>query len=135
MKILELTISTINEKATIIAENINLICNLSEGGTAIYFELEDWVNVVETREEITAMLRGDLAKEPQQDELSILTEGFDRFEFTLRTLNCLRSENIETIGQLIGWKPGEILGIRNLGKKSLTEIIDRLASVGLSLAK
>lgn len=137
LTILELTANhESNNKITVIADNIQSINNNFEiGGADIFFGNDDVVYVKETREEITALLRGDVAKEPQPKELSILNESIDRFEFTIRTLNGLKSENIKTIGQLIEWEPRGILSIPNLGKKSLTEIIDCLANVGLSLAK
>ena len=52
---------------------------------------------------------------------------------TVRSANCLKAENIYYIGDLIQRTEVELLKTPNLGKKSLTEIKDVLASRGLSL--
>jgi DNA-directed RNA polymerase, alpha subunit/40 kD subunit len=54
-------------------------------------------------------------------------------ELTVRSANCLKAENIYYIGDLIQRTEVELLKTPNLGKKSLTEIKDVLASKGLSL--
>jgi len=55
-------------------------------------------------------------------------------EFTIRTHNCLLSENIEMLGQLLKYTEIELLKIPNLGKKSLREIKNVLTSHGLQLS-
>ena len=57
----------------------------------------------------------------------------DDLELTVRSANCLKAENIYYIGDLIQRTEVELLKTPNLGKKSLTEIKDVLASRGLSL--
>ena len=57
----------------------------------------------------------------------------DDLELTVRSANCLKAENIYYIGDLIQRTEVELLKTPNLGKKSLTEIKDILASRGLSL--
>lgn len=56
-------------------------------------------------------------------------------DFSVRTLNCLRREAIGTIGELIQRSPAELLGIRNFGRKSLVEVQEKLAAMGLALAE
>jgi len=63
----------------------------------------------------------------------ILTCPVDDLELTVRSANCLKAENIYYIGDLIQRTETELLKTPNLGKKSLTEIKDVLASHGLSL--
>ena len=57
----------------------------------------------------------------------------DDLELTVRSANCLKAENIYYIGDLIQRTEVELLKTPNLGKKSLTEIKDVLATKGLSL--
>ncbi|KIZ52210.1 DNA-directed RNA polymerase subunit alpha [Pseudomonas oryzihabitans] len=81
-------------------------------------------------------LKGD--SEPvvveQEDEIDpILLRPVDDLELTVRSANCLKAENIYYIGDLIQRTEVELLKTPNLGKKSLTEIKDVLASRGLSL--
>lgn len=63
----------------------------------------------------------------------MLLRSVDDLELTVRSANCLKAENIYFIGDLIQRTEVELLKTPNLGKKSLTEIKDVLASRGLSL--
>jgi DNA-directed RNA polymerase subunit alpha len=72
--------------------------------------------------------------EEHEDEIDpILLRPVDDLELTVRSANCLKAENIYYIGDLIRRTEVELLKTPNLGKKSLTEIKDVLASRGLSL--
>lgn len=63
----------------------------------------------------------------------VLLRPVDDLELTVRSANCLKAENIYLIGDLIQRTEVELLKTPNLGKKSLTEIKDVLATRGLSL--
>jgi len=72
--------------------------------------------------------------EEKEDEVDpILIRPVDDLELTVRSANCLKAENIYYIGDLIQRTEVELLKTPNLGKKSLTEIKDVLASRGLAL--
>ena len=76
--------------------------------------------------------------EPEQKEEKplfdpILLRPVDDLELTVRSANCLKAEAIQYIGDLVQRAEVELLKTPNLGKKSLTEIKDVLASRGLSL--
>lgn len=72
-----------------------------------------------------------VSNEPDVDP--ILLRPVDDLELTVRSANCLKAESIYYIGDLIQRTEVELLKTPNLGKKSLTEIKDVLASRGLSL--
>jgi DNA-directed RNA polymerase subunit alpha len=81
-------------------------------------------------------LEGEKQSEPveRRDEVDpILLRPVDDLELTVRSANCLKAENIYYIGDLVQRTEVELLKTPNLGKKSLTEIKDVLASRGLSL--
>jgi len=63
----------------------------------------------------------------------MLLRSVDDLELTVRSANCLKAENIHLIGDLVQKTEQELLKTPNLGKKSLTEIKDVLASRGFSL--
>lgn len=63
----------------------------------------------------------------------VLLRSVDDLELTVRSANCLKAENIYFIGDLVQRSENELLKTPNLGKKSLTEIKDVLASRSLSL--
>ena len=73
----------------------------------------------------------EAAQEPDVDP--ILLRPVDDLELTVRSANCLKAEQIYFIGDLIQRTEVELLKTPNLGKKSLTEIKDVLATRGLSL--
>ncbi len=62
-----------------------------------------------------------------------LLQAIDELDLTVRSANCLKAENVYYVGDLIQRSEMELLKTPNLGKKSLTEIKDVLASKGLSL--
>jgi DNA-directed RNA polymerase subunit alpha len=76
-------------------------------------------------------IEAEANKEPEIDP--ILLRPVDDLELTVRSANCLKAESIYYIGDLIQRTEVELLKTPNLGKKSLTEIKDVLASRGLSL--
>lgn len=81
-------------------------------------------------------LEGEIESVPEEKEEEIdpiLLRPVDDLELTVRSANCLKAENIYYIGDLIQRTEVELLKTPNLGKKSLTEIKDILASRGLSL--
>lgn len=81
-------------------------------------------------------LKSEIAAEPEvhEDEIDpILLRPVDDLELTVRSANCLKAEDIYYIGDLIQRTEVELLKTPNLGKKSLTEIKDVLATRGLSL--
>ncbi|GLS25851.1 DNA-directed RNA polymerase subunit alpha [Marinibactrum halimedae] len=81
-------------------------------------------------------LEGEKQSEPEEEKNEVdptLMRPVDDLELTVRSANCLKAENIYYIGDLIQRTEVELLKTPNLGKKSLTEIKDILATRGLSL--
>ncbi|HAI15902.1 MAG: DNA-directed RNA polymerase subunit alpha [Gammaproteobacteria bacterium] len=81
-------------------------------------------------------LHSEVIAEPEEreDEIDpVLLRPVDDLELTVRSANCLKAEDIYYIGDLIQRTEVELLKTPNLGKKSLTEIKDVLATRGLSL--
>ncbi|WWO95410.1 MAG: DNA-directed RNA polymerase subunit alpha [Candidatus Dasytiphilus stammeri] len=72
-------------------------------------------------------------KEEKPDFDPILLHPVDDLELTVRSANCLKTESIHYIGDLVQKTEVELLKTPNLGKKSLNEIKDVLASKGLKL--
>ncbi|MBK8970695.1 MAG: DNA-directed RNA polymerase subunit alpha [Hahellaceae bacterium] len=90
------------------------------------------------QQQLAVFVDFDQKKEPEKieehEEIDpILLRPVDDLELTVRSANCLKAENIYYIGDLIQRTEVELLKTPNLGKKSLTEIKDVLASRGLSL--
>lgn len=71
--------------------------------------------------------------EPEPEIDPVLLRPVDDLELTVRSANCLKAEQVYYIGDLVQKTEVELLKTPNLGKKSLTEIKDILASHGLTL--
>ncbi len=60
-----------------------------------------------------------------------LETPIEEVEFSVRAYNCLKRANIHTLQDLVNKKEAEVTKIRNLGKKSLKEVLDKVADLGL----
>ena len=95
--------------AKILIEHLNIITNLSE--------LADTTGVMSAKQE--------------DSKLKKLETSIDDLDFSVRAYNCLKRANINTLGDLVEKSELEMMKIRNLGKKSLKEVIDKIKDMGL----
>ena len=70
--------------------------------------------------------------ETQRDKVLELT--IEELDLSVRSFNCLKRANINTVEDLISKTEDEMMKVRNLGRKSLEEVINKLAMMGLSLS-
>jgi len=77
--------------------------------------------------------QGSMPKDEGPEPAPILMRPVDELELTVRSANCLKAENIYYIGDLVQRSETELLKTPNLGRKSLNEIKEVLASRGLTL--
>jgi DNA-directed RNA polymerase subunit alpha len=75
----------------------------------------------------------DFASSEDERLIDQLSRSVDELELSVRSYNCLKNANIKTIGDLVARSEGEMLKTKNFGRKSLNEIKDILAEMGLSL--
>ena len=57
----------------------------------------------------------------------------EKLELSVRALNCLKREGINTIGELLNYSVEDLMDIRNFGEKSVLEVRDKIEAMGLSL--
>ena len=114
-----------------------LIIDVDTDGT---LEAEDAIKYASTilSDQLSAFVDFTVIEEPEVEEKEAevdpaLLQAIDELDLTVRSANCLKAENIYYVGDLIQRSEMELLKTPNLGKKSLTEIKDVLASKGLSL--
>jgi len=87
---------------------------------------DDDLYAIEFEEEVEA--------EDQEDKLQkLLSMPINEIELSVRSANCIKAANIQTIEDLVRRTEAEMLKYRNFGKKSLDEIKSILAGLGLSL--
>ena len=75
------------------------------------------------------------AEEVTGEELSNKVLGYpiEEMEFSVRTFNCLKKESVDTVGALVELSEEELLEVRNFGRRSLEEVIAKLAQHDLTL--
>ena len=71
----------------------------------------------------------------EEERDKILDMSIEELDFSVRSYNCLKRAGINTVGELIQKTEEDMMKVRNLGKKSLEEVDEKLASLGLSLRK
>src|ERR1700704_2642654 len=101
--------------------------NTREGQILDYDQLNVFVNFEEPRKEVVSEVIPDLAFNPA------FLKKVDELELSVRSANCLKNDNIVYIGDLVQKSEAEMLRTPNFGRKSLNEIKEVLAQMGLHL--
>jgi DNA-directed RNA polymerase subunit alpha len=92
--------------------------------------LIEHLNIVADLNQI-ADVTGIMAEKKVDTITKTLETPIEEIEFSVRAYNCLKRANINTVQDLIDKKESEVNKIRNLGKKSLKEVIDKVSEMGL----
>ncbi len=99
--------------AKVLNEHLNLFVGLSEEG-----------------------YHGDIMVEKDDNSKEkVLEMTIEELDLSVRSFNCLKRAGINTVEDLISRSEEDMMKVRNLGKKSLEEVIAKLASLGFNLAK
>lgn len=102
----------LSEASQILTNHLNLFVDITEDDTIE----EEEVEVIETH---------------TQDEYDTPIEDLN---FSVRTYNCLKRANMNTVGDLVVKTREQMMKVRNLGKKSLEEVVTKLDEIGLELS-
>ena len=92
-------------------------------------QLQIFINFQE-QDEAPTMARSSEAEPPLNENLF---KSVEEFELSVRSANCLQNANITYIGELVQKTEADLLKTKNFGRKSLKEIKDKLAELGLNL--
>jgi DNA-directed RNA polymerase subunit alpha len=79
--------------------------------------------------------RSTVVEKPEAQRDKVLEMTIEELDLSVRSFNCLKRANINTVQDLITKTEDEMMKVRNLGRKSLEEVINKLSMMGLSLAK
>ena len=79
-----------------------------------------------------ADIKGLMAEQDEDPKVKALETSIDDMEFSVRAYNCLKRSGINTMQDLVNRKESDMMKIRNLGKKSLKEVLDKVREMGLS---
>ncbi|MEG2174247.1 MAG: DNA-directed RNA polymerase subunit alpha [Oscillospiraceae bacterium] len=76
-----------------------------------------------------------LEKKEDSGKEKALEMTIEELDLSVRAFNCLKRAGVNTVGDLVNKSPEEMMKVRNLGKKSLEEVIAKLQSLGFDLSK
>ena len=79
-----------------------------------------------------ADIKGLMTEQDEDPKVKALETSIDDMEFSVRAYNCLKRSGINTMQDLVNRKESDMMKIRNLGKKSLKEVLDKVREMGLS---
>lgn len=83
----------------------------------------------------TVGTRSTVVEKPETQRDKVLEMTIEELDLSVRSFNCLKRANINTVEDLISKTEDEMMKVRNLGRKSLEEVMNKLSMMGLSLAK
>lgn len=96
--------------------------------------LDEHFKVFETLHE--AVKQNTIFVEPEQAVINKFTQmTLEDLDLSVRSFNCLKRNGLKTVQDLCNMKEAELMTVRNLGKKSYKEILDKLAACGCSLQR
>ena len=104
-------------------EAVSLAAKILIDHLKMFLDLEEQTNEVEILVE-----KGDTSKE------KVLEMTIEELDLSVRSFNCLKRAGINTVEDLINKSEEEMMKVRNLGRKSLEEVIDKLHSLGFTLS-
>jgi len=105
-------------------EAISLAAKIMSDYLALFINLSENVGGLEM-----------MVEKEQEQKTKVLEMTIDELDLSVRSYNCLKRAGINTVDELIQRDEVDMMKVRNLGKKSLDEVRQRLASLGLSLNK
>jgi DNA-directed RNA polymerase subunit alpha len=82
--------------------------------------------------EFTESIKGLMKQNEDDPKLIVLEKTIDDLELSVRAYNCLKRAGINTVAELINKTENEMLKIRNLGKKSFKEVLDKVKELGFN---
>jgi DNA-directed RNA polymerase subunit alpha len=118
----KLTLEVWTNGTVLPADSIGLAAKLLKDHMSIFINFEEEIEAEAQAEEGRTLLRNDN-----------LNRSVEELELSVRSYNCLKNANIQTIGELVQKTEAEMLKTKNFGRKSLNEIKEILAQMGLSL--
>ena len=105
-------------------EIVSLAAKIMQDHISLFVDLSDTIKGMDI-----------LVKNEDDKQAKILAMAIEDMDLSVRSYNCLKRANIHTVEDLTRKTEDEMLKVRNLGRKSLDEVILKLQSYGLSLAK
>ena len=118
----KLTLDVYTNGALAPDEAVSLAANLLVEHLKLFVDLSENARLVDVMVESTT-----------DEKEKVLEMNIDELELSVRSYNCLKRAGINTVQELINKTPEDMMKVRNLGRKSLDEVLAKLKELGLSL--
>ena len=118
----KLTLDVYTNGALAPDEAVSLAANLLVEHLKLFVDLSEKARLVDVMVESTT-----------DEKEKVLEMNIDELELSVRSYNCLKRAGINTVQELINKTPEDMMKVRNLGRKSLDEVLAKLKELGLSL--
>ena len=84
---------------------------------------------------VAITVSGFMIEKEDDEKEKVLEMSIDELELSVRSYNCLKRAGINTVEELTNRTSEDMMKVRNLGRKSLEEVLAKLDELGLSLSK
>lgn len=118
----KLTLDVYTNGALAPDEAVSLAANLLVEHLKLFVDLSENARLVDVMVESTT-----------DEKEKVLEMNIDELELSVRSYNCLKRAGINTVQELINKTPEDMMKVRNLGRKSLDEVLAKLKELGLAL--
>ena len=120
----KLTIKVLTNGTITAKEAVSLAAKVLNDHLKLFIDMSDEAKNAET-----------LVERPEVKKEKVLEMTIEELDLSVRSFNCLKRAGIDTVEDLINRTEEDMIKVRNLGRKSLEEVIQKLSSLGLSLKK
>ncbi len=120
----KLTLDVYTDGTLIPQEAVSLAAKVLSEHLGLFIDLSD----AATKAEV-------MIDKPNDETAKVLEMNIDELELSVRSYNCLKRAGINTVAELINRTPDDMMKVRNLGRKSLEEVLAKLNELGLELNK
>ena len=119
-------------------ERVNLTVENTRVGQITDFDkltLDVYTNGTLLPDEAVSLAAEVMIEKEDDEKEKVLEMSIDELELSVRSYNCLKRAGINTVEELTNRTPEDMMKVRNLGRKSLEEVLAKLDELGLSLSK
>ena len=103
---------------------------LSMAAKILNEHLEMFIDLSEIAKNMSIMSQKEMSMRDKMLETSI-----EDLEFSVRSYNCLKRAGIHTVADIVNKSEQDMIKVRNLGKKSLDEVVNKIKELGLEFKK
>lgn len=120
----KLTLEIWTDKTISVKDAVSLSAKVLTDHLALFVDLSEEIGIKSTVVETTA-----------KEHNKVLEMTIEELDLSVRSFNCLKRAGINTVGDLMNTTEEEMMKVRNLGRKSLEEVIKKMADLNLLLSK